>query len=222
MKKINIVFLSLFLISAFPAFAQTPTTSTTTEIQQLREVIQQKVKEKLQNLGQQLPVESSKKAYTGTISEISSTVIKINGKNQNFQFNLNNDTTYINLKQSKIKNTDLKIGQEVLVLSLKSDSSQLIAKRIILIESKKLENLKVTTLGKIADISTTSSVITLIPINNKNQELQIKIDSKTQIINQNNQSLKYNDLKKGQKIICTYGSSGTSTYPALQIIFIDK
>lgn len=218
--KLLIFVLSLLFIFSFPVSAQTPTTSTTTEIQQLREVIQQKVKEKLQNLGQS-PVENSKKAYAGTITELNSTGIKINSRNQNLQFTINNDTSYINLKQSKIKNTDLKVGQEVLILSLKQDSSQLIARRIILIESKKLENQKVTIIGKIADISTTSSVITLIPINNKNQELQIKIDSKSEIINNKNQTLKFSDLKKGQKIICTYGLNINSSYPALQIIILN-
>lgn len=202
-----------------------PTTSTTTEIQQLREVIQQKVKEKvkekLQNLNQ-TPVESNKKAYSGTITEVNTSYIKINSRNQNIQFTVNNDTSYINLKQSKIKNTDLKVGQEVLILSLKQDSSPLIARRIILIESKKLENQKVTIVGKIADISTSSSVLTLIPINNKNQELQIKIDNKTEILSFDKKTLKIADLKKGFKIICTYGSSSNSTYPALQIIKTDK
>jgi hypothetical protein len=227
MKKKVILFLIpsfLFLVySSFPILAQTITPTptlgndTASEIQQLRQVIQQKVQEKLQEISQN-PAENPRKAYFGTITEFDATSLKINTKTQNLAFILDDTTTYINLKQNKIKNTDLKVGQNILVLSLKQDATTTIGKRIILIDPKTLQNYKLTLIGKVADISTTSSVLTLIPINNKNQELQIKIDSKTEILDLNNKVLKTTDIKKGQKIICTYGSSTNSTYPALQII----
>ncbi|MFA6007442.1 MAG: DUF5666 domain-containing protein [Candidatus Shapirobacteria bacterium] len=215
--KSLIFLLSFLFFSSQLALAQTPTTSTATEIQQLREVIQQKVQEKLQQISQN-PIENPKKAYFGTITQFDATSLKINTKTQNLTFIIDTTTTYINLKQNKIKNTDLKVGQNVLVLTLKQDASTIIAKRIILIDPQKLQNQKITVIGKIADISTTSSVLTLIPINNKSQELQIKLDSKTEILDLNNKTLKTINLKKGQKIICTYGTSVNSTYPALQII----
>ena len=217
---INLIFFftSLFL---FPqkAIAQSPTVSTASEIQQLREVIQQKVKEKLQEINQG-PVENTKKAYFGTITEFTSTSLKISTKTQTLTFVLDNSTTYINLKQNKIKNTDLKVGQNVLVLSLKQDANTIIARRLILIDPQKLQNSKITVVGKIADISTTSPIFILIPINNKNQELQIKTDSKTVFLTLGNKIIKSTDLKKGQKIICTYGPSVNSTYPAVQIVKI--
>jgi len=217
MSKILIVlFLSLSLVQ--PAFAQSPTNAN--EIQKIREVIQQKVKEKLDQLKEPV-VQNPKKAYLGTITEITDTKISIDTKNQIKEFTLADDSVYIGSKQTKIKKTDLKIGQDVLILSLSKDTL-FFAKRIIITDPKAIENHKTIVLGKIADISQTSSVFVLIPTNNKNRELQIKLTSKTEILTKDNKKLTDTDLQKGQKIICIYDSSQSPTFPALQIINLDK
>ncbi len=217
MKKYIFIVLFLTLLPT-PVLGQTPTTSPSTsdEIQKLREVIQQKVKEKLQELtlGQ---TPNPKKAYLGTITEITDSSIKIDSKTKIYEFTLSDDANYVNLKLNKIKKTDLKVGQDVLILSLAKDTS-VYAKKIIIVDPIKLQNNKNVTLGKIADISSTTSILVLIPTNNKNRELQIKVDSKTEIVTKNNKSIKFSELKKGQKIICIYNSSQNSTYPALKII----
>lgn len=220
----KILFL-LFLVSSFSslvssASAQTPTDTTGDEIQKLREVIQQKVKEKLQEIGQDEIVINPKKAYLGTITEISDTTLKIDAKTKIYEFTISEDATFVNIKQNKIKKTDLKVGQDVLVLTLSKDTI-VFAKRIIVVEPTKLQNNKNVTLGKIADISTTTSILVLIPTNNKNRELQIKIDPKTKIITKDDKTVKFADLKKGQKIVCIYTNSQNSTYPALQIVTLD-
>jgi len=219
------ILFSLFLVSSFSfltssANAQTPTNTTGDEIQKLREVIQQKVKEKLQEIGQNEIVINPKKAYLGTITEISDTTLKIDAKTKIYEFTISEDATFINLKQNKIKKTDLKVGQDVLVLSLSKDTI-VFAKRIIVVDPTKLQNNKNVTLGKIADISTTTSILVLIPTNNKNRELQIKVDTKTEIITKDNKTVKFTDLKKGQKIVCIYTNGQNSTYPALKIITLD-
>ncbi|MFA5026004.1 MAG: hypothetical protein WC503_05860, partial [Candidatus Shapirobacteria bacterium] len=93
--------------------------------------------------------------------------------------------------------------------------------KIIVVDPTKLVNNKNVTLGKVADISPTTSILVLIPTNNKNRELQIKVDSKTEIITRDNKTIKFTDLKKGQKIVCVYTNSQTATYPALKIITLD-
>lgn len=215
-----LLFVSYFLFLTPSVFAQTPTNTTGDEIQKLREVIQQKVKEKLQDLGQTEVVANPKKAYLGTITEINETTLKIDAKTKIYEFTISEDATFINLKQNKIKKTDLKVGQDVLVLSLSKDTL-VFAKKIIIVDPTKLQNNKNVTLGKIADISTTTSILVLIPTNNKNRELQIKIDTKTEIVTKDNKTLKFADLKKGQKIVCIYTNGQNSTYPALKIIAMD-
>ncbi|HWS49141.1 MAG TPA: hypothetical protein VN174_03785 [Candidatus Methanoperedens sp.] len=223
-KTIN-MFLFLILVSSFsflvsPLNAQTPTNTTGDDIQKFREVIQQKVKEKLQEISQDKTILNPKKAYLGTITEINDNLLKIDSKTKIYEFTISDDATFVNLKQTRIKKTDLKVGQDVLVLSLTKDTITL-AKKIIIVDPSKLTNNKNVTLGKIADISPTTSVLVLIPTNNKNRELQIKTDTKTEIIDKNNKTIKFSDLKKGQKIVCVYTNSQNATYPAQKIIALD-
>ena len=223
MTKISIFL--LVLISAFSLFsssthAQTPTVSTGDEIQKLREIIQQKVNEKLQELGQDNVVVNPKKAYLGTITEINDTNLKIDSKTNIHKFTISEDAVFVNLKQNKIKISDLKIGQDVLVLTLSKDAL-VFAKKIIVVDSTKLTNSKNVSLGKIADISPTTSILVLIPTNNKNRELQIKVSAKTEIVTRENKLIKFANLKKGQKIVCIYTNGENSTYPALRLIALD-
>ena len=218
-KKIFFILFMLlsFFFSFFSVNAQTP--SPESDIQKLREVIQQKVQQKLQEISGE-EVVNPRKAYLGTITKLENKNLSLDSKGQKYEFIISEDATFISLKQNKIKITDLKEGQNVLVLSLAKDEI-VFAKRIIIVDPIKLENNKNVTIGKIADISTTTSVFVLIPINNNNRELQIKIDSKTEIVTKGDKSLKLTDLKKGQKIVCIYTSGQNSTYPALKIITLD-
>lgn len=210
--------LLLFSFFSFPVVAQSPTTSPN-EIQNLREVIQQKVREKLDLIKEPL-VENPRKAYLGSITEITDTKIIIDTKNQLKEFILAEDSVYIGSKQTKIKRTDLKVGQDVLVLSLHKDTI-LYAKRILVTDPKKVQNHKTVVLGQIADISKSSPIFVLIPTNNKNRDLQIKILATTEIFAKDGKKIKDSDLKKGQKVICIYDSSLSPTFPALQIITQD-
>ena len=209
--------LSSFFFPVFSVNAQTP--SPESDIQKLREVIQQKVQEKLQEISGE-EVVNPRKAYLGTITKLENKNLSLDSKGQKYEFIISEDATFINLKQNKIKITDLKEGQNVLVLSLAKDEI-IFAKRILIVDPTKLENKKNVAIGKIADISTTTSVFVLIPLNNNNRELQMKIDSKTEIVTKGDKSLKLTDLKKGQKIVCIYMSGQNSTYPALKIITLD-
>lgn len=209
--------LLFFFFPVFSVNAQTP--SPESDIQKLREVIQQKVQQKLQEISG-IEVENPKKAYLGTITKIVNKNLSLDSKGQKYEFIISEDATFVNLKQNKITITDLKEGQNILVLSLAKDEI-IFAKRILIVDPTKLENNKNIALGKIADISTTTSVFVLIPINNNNRELQMKIDSKTEIVTKNNKNLKLTDIKKGQKIVCIYTNGQNSTYPALKIIILE-
>ena len=216
------IFFILFLFSnySFQASAinaQTPTPEN--DIQKLREVIQQKVQQKLQEISGQ-EVINPKKAYLGTITKIEDKNLSFDSKGQKYEFIISDDATFVNLKQNKIKITDLKEGQDVLVLTLAKDEI-IYAKRILIVDPSKLENKKNISLGKIADISTTTSIFVLIPVNNNSRDLQMKIDNKTEIVTKDNKILKFSDLKKGQKIVCIYTNGQNSTYPALKIITLD-
>lgn len=214
MKKILLLAL-IFSFFPSPVVAQSPTVSTS-EIQNIREVIQQKVLEKLEQIREPV-TENPRKAYLGSITEITDTKIIIDTKNQLREFILAEDSVYIGSKQTKIKRADLKVGQDVLVLSLNKDTL-IYAKRILVTDPKKIQNHKTVVLGQIADISKSSPIFVLIPTNNKNRDLQIKILATTEIYSKDGKKIKDTDLKKGQKIICIYDSSLSPTFPALEIV----
>ena len=202
----------------FSSRAQTavPSKSLDENIENLRENIQEKVKEKLSEItDNEKP--HPKKAYVGTITDINETELKIKNGENNYEFTIAEDATFANLKLAKIKLSDLKIGQNVLVLSLNKDTL-IYAKRIIQVDPEKLENKRLTISGTIADISTTDSVFTFIPANNGGKEMQMKYSDKTEIRSRENKVIKFSDLKKGQKIISVCNQAQNQSYSTLRLI----
>lgn len=221
MKKAVFIFIlltSIISTSSPIILAQSniPTKSLGENIENLRENIQEKVKEKLFEITDtQAP--NPKKAYIGIITSISETEIEIRNAEDKYKFTIAQDSTYANLKLAKINLSDLKIDQNVLVLSLREDTL-IYSKRIIQIDPEKIENKRIITLGTIADISTTDSVFTFIPENNNGKEMQIKYDNKTEIRSRENKAIKFSDLKKGQKIVSICNEAKNQSYSALRLI----
>jgi hypothetical protein len=178
-----------------------PSPTSTSEIQKFREIIQEKVKAKLQEISQTKET-NPKRGYVGTITKINQDTINLDTKDTNRTINFTTDTVYLNAKSTKIKHADLKIGQEVLVIGLLDDQKNLTAKRIIITTPKSIQNQKTIILGQVVDISTMYSLIAMIPTSNKNTQYQIKADTKNlQILSKNGDKLTLKDIKKGQKII---------------------
>ena len=195
-----------------------PTPTVTSEIQKFREIIQEKVKAKLQEINQEVQTDP-KRGYIGTITKIESTQISLNTKDKNRTIILSPNTVYLNNKSIKIKSTDLKIGQEILVIGVLDDQQNLSAKRIIVTTIKSSQNLKTIVLGQVIDISTMYSLMAIIPISNKNTQYQVKTDTKNlQIISKTGEKLTLKDISKGKKIIVI----STSVSPSGQTLTAEK
>ena len=195
-----------------------PTPTITSEIQKFREIIQEKVKAKLQEINQEVQTDP-KRGYIGTITKIESTQISLNTKDKNRTIILSPNTVYLNNKSIKIKSTDLKIGQEILVIGVLDDQQNLSAKRIIVTTIKSSQNLKTIVLGQVIDISTMYSLMAIIPISNKNTQYQVKTDTKNlQIISKTGEKLTLKDISKGKKIIVI----STSVSPSGQTLTAEK
>jgi len=195
-----------------------PTPTITSEIQKFREIIQEKVKAKLQEINQEVQTDP-KRGYIGTITKIESTQISLSTKDKNRTIILSPNTVYLNNKSIKIKSTDLKIGQEILVIGVLDDQQNLSAKRIIVTTIKSSQNLKTIVLGQVIDISTMYSLMAIIPISNKNTQYQVKTDTKNlQIISKTGEKLTLKDISKGKKIIVI----STSVSPSGQTLTAEK
>ena len=108
MKKFLLIFLTTtYFCLAAPLQAQSPTQVLGESIGDLRENLQQKVREKLAEITDTTPL-NPKKAYPGTIVELNEDKIKIKTQTQEMEFTLASDTAYLNQKQRKIKREDLK------------------------------------------------------------------------------------------------------------------
>ena len=191
--------LSLLLSVIFPktVIAQ-EATPTKTPNKEVLEMVQQKVKTMLQ----QNTTESTTtpKSQLGTITQIDPTQATITYKNENKVITLTDKTVFIDIKKNKIKVDSLKAGQDILALGYLNQYGNFEAKRVVITNIKSIENKNEIIIGKIADISQ-SSVFVLIPIKNKETQYQIKTDSKTEIIDKDNNKTSFDKLKSGQKII---------------------
>jgi uncharacterized protein YunC (DUF1805 family) len=164
--------LILFLISPASVFATDATSSAdSSDVQTIREVVQQKVKEKLNIIS---TPSNKPKAFFGTIQKITDNQIDITLNNGSKTIITSDDTVFVGLKKTKIALKDLKSGQEILAMGYLNSQNQLEAKRIVVFEIKGIENKTQVINGQIVDISQSSPVFVIVPYNNKNSQYQIE------------------------------------------------
>lgn len=181
--------ISLFLSLNQPVLAATEasTSADSQEVQQIREVVQQKVKEKLNLI--KAPSNKAKSIF-GTIEKIEDQQLFIKWKTDSNIITTDDETTIISLKRSKLDLENLKTNQDILAMGYFNEENKLEAKRIVVIEIKEIENNNQVINGKVVDVSQSSPVFTIVPQNNKNNQYQITTNSTT-----------LKKISAGQKII---------------------
>jgi len=200
-----LLFISLQFFFSPAALAQTVTPpSPTDKVEDVKEILKQIVKETSVSNSENNTT-TGPKSFFGTISQVNTEQIKITLKDQNSKtLTLTQDTTFVNSKKQKSKITDFKSGQTIIAMGyLKADQS-LDCRRIVHTESKAIENLNQIVTGQIVDISQSQNypIFVLIPTKNKNNQYQIKTDSKTEIVDtKNNKSNSTKTIATSKKII---------------------
>jgi hypothetical protein len=176
--------------------------------------------EKLQQITQPT---LTQKGIIGKIIQIDSTTFTLEFQNNLSVVTFNTDTVFIDQKRNKIAVSQLKVGQDILVLGIQQSSSVFLGKRIVVTDLTAIENVPLVVIGKIVDISKTSPVFSLIPTKNKNAQYQVKTDVKSEIINSQSNKITVADLKSGNKIIVilTPDPKMAKTYYASKIIDLD-
>lgn len=220
MNPLLLIAIATITVTPTPSVVSTPTLTNSDEIQKIREVVQQKVKEKLKQIV--APEESSQKGLVGKIIQIDKASLSLEYQNSLRTIKIDSAATFIDQNRNKTKLENLKIGQDILALGI-NDSGNFTAKRIIVIDLKTLINSKVVAIGKIVDISKTTNIFTLIPSKNKNNLYQIKTDQKTEIFDKAQQKLTISTLKSGHKVIVVLSPDPkiSKTYSALKIYDLD-
>ncbi|MFA4826788.1 MAG: DUF5666 domain-containing protein [Candidatus Shapirobacteria bacterium] len=188
-------------ISPSPTVTVLPSPTTTDQlddIQKIRDVVKQKVQEKLKEITS--PV-NTKKAFIGTVIQIDQNQLTLSFQNDNKKILVAADTTYIDLKRNKSSLAKINVGQDILVMGYLNNQGSLDAKRIVFIDLKVLTPSPQITVGKIVDISKSSPTLVLIPSQNKNDQYQIKTTDKTEIIDPQSKKITFASLKTGQRVI---------------------
>ena len=215
--------LAIATITATPSAKITPT-KTPDDIQKIRELVQQKVQEKLKSITTSENT-STTKGIIGKIIQSDTNQFTIEYQSNSRKIKYNQDTVFIDNNRNKSKSDKFKIGQDILAMgTFDSNTNTLEAKRVVGIDLTTITSQpRVIVIGKIVDISKSSPVFSLIPIKNKNLQYQIKTDTKTEIINSDDKKLSSSDLKSGQKIITILipDSKNAKTYYAKKIINLD-
>ena len=197
----------------------TPTPANSDEVQRIREAVQQKVKEKLN----EIITKKSKKGLFGKIISANLDQITIERDNTPQIISLSTGTTAVGINKKNIDISQIKVGQTISALGYLQPDNSLDTRRIVVIDPKTISDTAILAAGRIVDYSTTSSLLVLVPFNNKSLQYQIKIDTKTPIFTKNKQKLTSLAISTGNKIVAILNPppKGSQTYTASLIVSLD-
>jgi hypothetical protein len=217
------LFLIIFCLSTFftkPVLAVTATPSAE-KTQDIVNLVQQKVKEKLNLI---TTPSTQPKSFFGNITQITDDQISISYQNKTQNINIGDSTVYVDTKKNKSKLANFKVGQTILAMGYLNETNNLDAKRIVLLDLKSIENNNQTVTGQIVDISKSSPIIVIIPTKDKNNQYQIKTDSKTEIISLDGKKISSSSLSSGKKVIVIIQPDAkiAKTFYAIKIISLES
>ena len=209
---------SLF-VHTISAQEVTPTTTIgTTQVlgqQEVRDKVQKIVQDKLKAIIDTSEVTSDnntttnkKKGFIGKISSISGNTIVISYKDKNKTLTIDDTTTYVDAKRSKITLDKIKVDMDILAMGYSQKADTMDVKRILVIKMADVEPTTSYVIGQITDVSKSSSIFSLTSLSDKNIQYQIKTtDTKS--------------LEKNQKVVVIIKNdpkNKTNTYTATKIV----
>lgn len=213
MKKIlilTILTLTIFYIST-PVFAQEENIPTLPKSPRARLATptpeddrQDEIKKRVQNRLENIKEANKKRAFWGTISNISSTSLTINSLGTTRTIKLS-DETKITLDKKDSEWTDLKVGFFVIVLG-SVDSEDNMAAKLIMAYSKvpKPTPARTAIFGKITNISEDENLIDVLGFKKEGLTSKIKVNNSTIItkkIDGSIKKVKFADLAKGDIVV---------------------
>ena len=218
----------LFIISFFltfvfstPVKAETASETTTAaqndKVEDVKNIVKQLVK------GTNSEVSSQPKSFFGNITQIEDSQIRISFQNEAKTLYLDSETTFVNSGKKQGKIADFKVGQTIIAMGYLNQDQSLDCRRLVYTDSKDIENNNQIVTGQIVDVSQsqTSPIFVLIPIQNKNNQYQVKTDSKTKFTDFKNEKIASSKiLVAGKKvtIIIQPDSKLANTFYATKII----
>ena len=225
----KIIFLAIFLIIAKPIIAQEATNSAT-KTEDIKGILRQIVSQdnpqsdNSDNTGSNQP--RLPKAFFGSITKINAGEITLNSQNENRLIRTGEETTYVDSKRRPAKLTSFKVGQTVLAMGVVNTDLSMDCSRIVATDSQSVINTHQIVSGQIVDVSQSqnSTIFVLIPSKNKNNQYQIKIDSKTVLTDSKGKTIaSTKNIVSGKKLIAIIkpDSQIAQTFYAVRLITLD-
>lgn len=235
MNYLFLLFLALFIAKPVAAVTTPPTaspsaaiTSATSsaeptseinleEIQKIRQAVQEKVKEKLNQI---VNTSAEKKAWVGTITALSDSSITLTVHDQERSVTYDDSTVFIDTSRVKSTSSKLKVGQTIIAMGYPDSDSSLPAKRIVIAAASDVPDTKTIVVGKITDLSTSSSTIVITPLANKDYQYEITLTSKTPLFDFAKNKLTTKDLKTGQIVSAVLSANANKKSFSATALFV--
>lgn len=200
---------------ASPSASLTPTTAEEEKVQEIRQAIKDKLTE--------IKDKIEKKAYVGTILEITDSTLSLTSFRGKQRVRLNEETTIIGGNKKEVTIRDLAVEDKVIAMGEVDTNETLEAKRVVVVPKPSTPPAKkLIFYGTLAEINSKTSIITLTNIKNLNQTLAITVDKNTKFINPKDAKvdIKLKDLATNQKLVVIYPEPAQGKTAVAKTIFI--
>lgn len=191
--KLITLFIGFLILFQHSIYAVDPANG---KVESLTDKLKEIVKEGTTTQEETLTSINKPKSFFSTITQINDQQITTNFQDSDLILQVNDKTAYVDLKQQKSKLTNFKVGQTILSMGYFNQDGTLDCRRIVATENKTVQNNNQIITGKIVDVSQSQSspIFVLIPFQNKNEQYQIKIDTKTTISDTNQKKIASSDI----------------------------
>ncbi|MFZ5366263.1 MAG: hypothetical protein ACOZBZ_03120 [Patescibacteria group bacterium] len=172
---IVIFIFSFFIFHLAPALAQSPTPESTTPGQ-----VRQEIKERVQERIEQIQEQFKKRAFWGTLKEISNSTLVLETPRGERRVKTDKETKFFGPGRKEIKFADLEIGNFIIALGFWQENGTLQGKRVIaLTKTPKPAIKRHAVYGKVADISEEEKVLSLVHPTKSGITFEVKITDQT-------------------------------------------
>lgn len=216
---IYLFLLCFYSFFATPINAATPTPAVQNDkVEDVKNIVKQLVKGTSTEA-----ISSQPKSFFGTISQIEDNQIRLTIQEQVKTLYVDDETTFVDAKKKQAKISSFKVGQTVIAMGYLNQDKSLDCRRLVYTDSKDIENDNQIVTGQIVDVSQSQSspIFVLISTSNKNNQYQIKTDSKTEITDfKNNKLTSAKTITTSKKVVAVIQPDAklANTFYAVKII----
>lgn len=186
-------------------------TPTDEKIQEIRDVVKEKVLEKIQEIKDKI----TKKGYVGILREMTDSTLTLETLAGERMVTVDNEATIIGTSKKAIKVKELEIDQKLIAMGTIDDNNILVAKRIIVVSTPtQATPKKEAYVGRIYEIDTKTKTIKLNHLRKLNLLHIVKVDKETKFSLGSFTDLKVNNII----LVISSQISGNLSPLALQVV----